>query len=472
MEENFKKIDEFINAISKKLLEKKEKFKGVKYVNETYVYSPKKMKIVDGTLIKNNEIISVFEFKTIIKSLSIQEIWKSFTEINISFRYIVVTNGVEFNILDTYTGEITITSDLDELLNKLLKSLTKSEISSFKKDIRKIIIDNAKIFFKERKDILNHLNQKNIENNLIYNEDGQYFHLSKDIRELTNFENKLFNLFISDLKTGEEIHRYTSLETVFATINYKSIRLNGLVGMNDISEVGYVENYLDNSNYLPYWDDKTSPQTINAINRRFILCSSTLEDDLNQWRLYGDDSKGACLTFKVKRNFKKIPGIQIKKVSYGKKVNNENYHVELEFLKKVILDVKNGIQQSIKFRTLGIWKHFFKSYEYEPEQEVRLLIIIAKNNSIKGEQHFNSTPHSLKTEWNLTASHKIINPFITIDLDDADLPIRLTKIWLGSKLPEKYINKKQFEELLRKSKINYSGHHSTDVVISNIKNYR
>ncbi len=464
-------IQNFISSLQHELSENKEKYKGIKFVSETYFYSSKKVKIIDGTLVKNNEIIAVFEFTPKSRPLSVENAWKYFSESKLIFRYIVVTNGEEFVILDNYTGEIRETTDLKELLNILLTIPTENEISELKKSISKIIEDNANKFFSDREDIIKHLSIKNVEKHLIFNENGHYFHLSKDIRNLSNFENKLFGYFLEDVNTGEEIHRYTSLETVFATINHKSIRLNGLVGMNDISEVGYVENYLDDANYLPYWDDRTSPQTISAINRRFILCSSSLEDDLNQWRLYGDDSTGAGLTFKVKRT-SRIPGIQLKKVSYGKKRNNKNYHHELEFLKNVINDVKDKAQQSLKFRTLNIWKHFFKSFEYEPEKEVRLLIIVSRTNNIKGEQQHTLAPHSLKTEWNLTHSHKIINPFITIDLDDNDLPIKLTKIWLGPKSPEKYINKKQFEELLRKSRINYSGHHSVDVVLSNIKNYR
>jgi hypothetical protein len=42
-----------------------------------------------------------------------------------------------------------------------------------------------------------------------------------------------------------QICRYTSFNTLFSMMNYLSFRRNGLVGMNDKSEVNYVANYLN-----------------------------------------------------------------------------------------------------------------------------------------------------------------------------------------------------------------------------------
>jgi hypothetical protein len=418
----------------------------------------------DILISKEGELFALIEIKQSIIAQTVQEFYNSFKIDYPYVPYLIISDGEKCNILDTRSDRI-VESPIEDIFKILLIHIPKEKLETFKDKISEEINMIAESIFYERPQIKKHLRLKDIRKNILYNENGKFFHFSEDILDLENFEHTLFKLFLEEIKPGERIHRYTTLETVFSTIYYSSIRLNGIVGMNDISEIGYVENYLD-KNYSPFWSDNTHHRTISAINRRFISCSSILEDDLNQWRLYGDDGKGACLTFKVKKKHG-IPGIQIRKISYGRKVDGKNYHIELDFIKQVIENVKTKFKQTITFRTLDIWKHFFKSFEYEPEQEVRLLVIASNGDNIKGEHLTNKTPHSLKKEWGLTATHKILNPYITINLEDTDLPIRLEKIWLGLKCPEKYVNKKQFEELLRFKKIK-----NVQVSPSSINSYR
>ncbi len=335
--------------------------------------------------------------------------------------------------------------------------MKKKEINGFKEKIsitiEKVVLDFIKDFdmqthplYKLKSKLKLHFTKERIIKSLRYNTDGQFFHLSADIRDLKNFENTFFKLLTEVMNPNEFIYRYTSLDTVFSTINNKSVRLNGIVGMNDISEVGYVESYIDDA-FIPMETD----ENVNEINNRFILCSSSLNDDLMQWRLYGEDCKGACLKFMVKE-ISPLSGLQLRKICYGIEVEGRNYHPELELISKIIKAVKEFNKQSMQFRALGIWKHFFKSFEYKPEQEIRLLIILSRNKSIKGEKLDNQQPHSFEKKWCLTTSHQIANPFVIIELKDKLLPIELTEIVLGPKCPELVTNKKQLEQLLAKNR--------------------
>jgi hypothetical protein len=125
------------------------------------------------------------------------------------------------------------------------------------------------------------------------------------------------------------------------------------------------------------------------------------------------------------------------------------------------------VKVDFQFRTLSIWRHFFKSYEYEPEKEVRLLLIENQSGEVKGQTHLTGTINPLEVKWNLTNSHQILAPFIILKIDDPRLRCKLKKVILGSKCPELGINLKQFGLLTRKKNLTH-----VQVVPSKIINYR
>jgi len=467
MEEKYIPIQTFIKEVKTYLTN----HKNVKFIEESYVETDGKFKIIDSAIVRNNETLAIFEFKAGAKEIKPQDFYEALPPLNISFKFLVLSTGTYHGVLDRYSDEVsefkTTKSLLDFLFNIPATKETSEQIESIAETIEKVVLDYLENFNIEnhplnklKTKLANHFSKEKIQKNIRYNKDGQFFHLSADIRDLKNFENTFFRLLTEEMKANEFIYRYTTLDTVFSTVKFASVRLNGIVGMNDISEVGYVESYLDNG-FIPMKND----EEVEQINNRFILCSSILSDDLMQWRLYGDDCKGACLKFKVKKT-SLLSGLQLRKISYGIERNGENYHPELELISKIINTVKEDNKQSIQFRALGIWKHFFKSFEYKPEQEVRLLLILSKNKSIKGEQ-IAEQPHLLSKDWCLTTSHQIVNPFVTISLTDTSLPCELTEVILGPKCPEVITNKKQFEQLLREKNFK-----SVETKFSKIKNYR
>ncbi len=256
-----------------------------------------------------------------------------------------------------------------------------------------------------------------------------------DINEADDFEIQLFNKLLPDLPPKTKFYRYGGLSLVHYLVNAKTIGFSGLTGMNDVSEVEYVESY---SKILssPYRFDNS--KLLADLNSKFIMCASKLEDNLNQWRLYGDDAKGVCLEMKAHHN--NSTDFYIKAVSYGKKVKHElngntdfiNRHFELDILEafqKVLFD---KYLFTYPFKSLETWKHFFKSYEYAVEQEIRVLYI-------------NKASNTSEPKWILTNSHSILNPLMAIQYDK--LPFEITKVLFGSKAPEANVNIRQFKYL-------------------------
>lgn len=418
----------------------------------------------------NFEVVALFRYKYI-SEIKKEDFWNAVPPQNIPLQYYVFTNGLTHLVYTPKKKKVLETEDVSELLDMLIKENGNKKMVQQYSKIITTIEQSVTDFFntsslqnhplgKKEKSIKSFFTKANLKKNLIYNGIENYFHFSQDIRDLNNFENSFFKTLIDTLDSNQDVYRYTTLDTVFATVNNASIRMNGIVGMNDISEIEYLESYLDDK-----FDIYSNSESLNEINKKFILCASVLQDDLLEWRLYGDDSKGACLVFSISES--KIPGIQIRKVNYGVRDKNlKNSHPELDLLKKIIDDVKTKCGETLKFRTLTIWKHFFKSFEYTSEQEVRLLTILSSNNNIKGEKISGDNAHNIQKQWCLTASHKILTPFITLPLADNAFPMQLKKIILGSKCPEKIINQKQFSQLLSAKNIHAS------VEISRVTNYR
>jgi hypothetical protein len=258
-----------------------------------------------------------------------------------------------------------------------------------------------------------------------------------------------------------QICRYTSLRTIFEMLNFISFRMNGLVGMNDKSEVNYVETYL-NGVEKPLIKEHLN--TIIAINTRYITSCSKVEkkDDLTLWRLYSDDAKGVCLVFDIKQS-NLNNHILLQRVKYA---DEDGKHKELDFLKQIKDDVESTTGYKFEFRKIGYWKHFFKPHDYSIEEEVRLLII--DNGSLA----------KIKSDWVMTFTHSIINPIMDFRLNSKSFPIQLKEILLGPKCPEQEINLVQIQEMIRRKirEINEQKYDSNlndiKVELSKIKHYR
>lgn len=416
--------------------------------------------LFDIVLYKKNNPYAVFEFSEGLTNNDNSSRTKSilFNALKITksrFGIIVVDNNT-FEFYDQAKRlDINQTISFERLINTLVNPSKIIFDNSLKSHIAEHIQTLAGNL---NENFINFLKSSKLTEKLQFDEDSNTIFFSDNNSGLSSFENKFFNKLLGDFN-DKQICRYTSLDTTFQCINNISYRMNGIVGMNDKTEVNYVDTYLSGFE-KPL--SKLHNRSINALNNRYITSCTVFSnrDNLTMWRLYAEDSKGACLVFKI--NNKKLNNhVLLQKVSYA---NEFGIHPKLEFLKWVKNYIEDFTGLPFEFRKLHYWKHFFKPYEYSIEQEVRLLIID------NGEQEF------VKKEWLLTNSHKILNPVVDFKLNHPNFPIVLENIILGPKCPEAETNKVQFEELIRrrKEKLKYGRTYAPDIEVnlSKIKNYR
>lgn len=434
------------NSLISKIIERIGTEEQFSFINDLRFYSNRGSSIIDLVILKNKEFFIALFFKE-----STRDILEDLIDVYPSTaKYIIVTNGDKFNIYQNDGLKIfplQFSSDFNELIIFIKNDISDLEVAKLLQTLSKEIQEISYEIFRDSdsQKIISFLSETNLANNIEYNLSGGYFQFKE------SFEFDLFNTYLEDLEEGTNIFRYTTLDGGFQTIKNESLRMSGLPGMNDVSEVGYVESYINNSNVYEFWNDTNHISNIVDINRRFIACCTTLGDELNTWRIYGEYAKGSSLVFEVGPKVEKKDFI-LKKVRYGINRNGTNYDSLLELFKRINLRRHHLGLSPIRIKNLHIWKHFFKSFEYSNEKEVRLLCIIPDLHNIDG--------------WVLTASHSILNPYINIKLNDETLPIQLKKIILGPISPEKQVNKRQFEVLK-----NHLGL-SIDIELSKILSYR
>lgn len=253
-------------------------------------------------------------------------------------------------------------------------------------------------------------------------------------------ERELINESLKLQESSSMVYRYVPLETAFKIIETGKIRMLGIAGMNDSSEVNYVWNFL-------YKQCKSSDR---GINKTFITSCSVKDEDLTQWRLYADDAKGARLGFKIKRM---KDAIARKFVMRNVKYCDLDNDAGIKKLKGIIDFAYRNTGSVFEFKTFHEWGHFIKPKVYENEEEIRLLFQMTEEEK---------DPHG---NWLIARGSSIVTPYVEFDLDEK-FPLELKDIKLGPKCSEPEVNRFQLEELAKSLK------RGVDVKVSEIKNYR
>ena len=380
-------------------------------------------------------------------------------------RFGIITDSVIYYFYDrndTHSDFIELSFDI--IITRLADP---SKVKIAKNEIWNIFVNAAEQYLPSNKGLLAFIKNGEFPNKIHFNESSNNYILSDDGNERDSFENVFFNKMFGEFKEAK-ICRYTSLRTIFESLYNVSLRMSGLIGMNDKSEVNYVEKYLNIDNErLEVIDTpliKEHHNKITAINNRYITSCTNIKrkDDLTLWRLYADDATGVCLVFDVKKeHLNKY--ILLQKVKYA---DENGRHEELDFLKNVIDEIILLTGFKFEFATLRYWKHFFKAHDYAVEDEIRLLII--DNNKLE----------KIKTDWVMTYTHSIINPVIDFRLNIKSFPIQLRTILLGPKCMEQETNCVQIREMIRRKrneireKTYDSNLSNLKVELSKIKHYR
>lgn len=352
-------------------------------------------------------------------------------------RYFIYTDGERFLIYDRFKNpKEYIETSVDGFVRQVSRLRSQALLNKLKSAAADILIrriTDAANQFPELAQYASSLKNKIVREIKLSSDYMLYFDGGKT--DTNSFEHQFFRHLL-DNNVPENIYRYCAFGRAFQILNDNTIAMLGLPGMNDTTEPNYVDNYLNDSDNEP-WD--MPPQSRAAINRRFIMSCTTLPDDLMQWRLYGEDGKGACLKFEPKKMLEIAQQFYLGKVKYA---DAKGRHPELLFLKSIITDIKKKLLFEVKFILLYVWRHFFKPHEYTYEQEIRLLYIHQKVDREK--------------KWIIAEPYSIVNPMVIFDLSKNEFPLRITEVMLGPKRFERSLNKTQLEQMVAEKKRNVS----------------
>lgn len=343
-------------------------------------------------------------------------------------RYFIYTDGLSFYFFDRFTNpKEKIKTDNKGFVTRLTRQISKDSSRKLKLAVSKIIeeqIEKDNQFPRLNDLFINGTNK--ITRELKLSSDYTLF-FEGGKTDVDSFENQFF-VGLLDNDVPETIYRYCAFDRAFQILNDGTIAMLGLPGMNDTTEPNYIDNYLNDADDK-FWE--LPPQSIAAINRRFIMSCTVHNDDLMQWRLYGDDAKGACIKFETKATLKTSQRFYLGKVKYA---NEQNQHPELLFLKEIIKRIRQELFFDIKFVLLYVWRHFFKPKEYNYEGEIRLLYIHRKGEREK--------------KWIIGQPYSIVNPMVIFDLNKNEFPLKIKEVILGPKRAERQLNKSQLKQML------------------------
>jgi len=344
-------------------------------------------------------------------------------------RYYIYTNGETFYIYDRFNNpKHKIKTGTKGFVTRVKRQVSQDSLRKLKQAVSEIILkeisqENNK--FPRLIRLMNNYASKITRELKLASDYSLFFEGSKT--DIDSFENQFFvNLLDNDVP--DTIYRYCAFNRAFQILDDNKIGMHGLPGMNDTTEPNYVDNILNETND-DFWE--LPHQSIAAINRRFIMSCTIHNDNLMQWRLYGDDAKGACIKFETKASLKTSQRFYLGKVKYA---NEAGEHPELIFLKNIIREIREQLIFDIKFILLYVWRHFFKPREYDYEGEVRLLYIHRKAEREK--------------KWIIAEPYTIVNPMVVFELDKNEFPLKITEVMLGPKRPERQLNRSQLKQML------------------------
>lgn len=233
---------------------------------------------------------------------------------------------------------------------------------------------------------------------------------------------------------GDQVCRFSSLDSLFSSLKYGTFRMNGLPGMNDKDEGLFAWDMINDTQKM---STDTGKERKELINNVFIISYSDISkvDDLSMWRLYGDDSRGVCCVYSVQKNMIK-DRFFLHKIRYilppqkGEKLEDDLLAKLKEFADR---------QPDKKYLDFSPIIFFYKHKDYKLEDEVRLLV---DNKTISA---YKNKP--FETEWLLTSSNSIPNPYI--DIKKGVFPLKLETIILGPNMNDVDTIQVQLRTMLR-----------------------
>ena len=291
-------------------------------------------------------------------------------------------------------------------------------------EVQKMIIDNIKLFF-----------------DINISLDDVCYDWSKDSYFVKpEVEKQIIGSFLNEDERDKDkdVVKYTSLQTLLATLISGKIRINSIVGMNDKTETNFMIDMI--KNFREPIEEEGDEYLL--ANRKFITSFSGKKDDLNMWRLYGDNARGICMVF----SFKSQQNSVLKKIQY---VAEEDDIIKR--LNQLMLSLKD-LNINFYFYLLLNNQHFIKHKDYKDEDEYRFLL---KNEQPVG--------------WYINNDNNVLTPYTERELfrnGGNAFPFELKSIILGPAMVAKDVNLYQIKTLLR------TKYKEINIKLSKIKSYR
>ena len=234
-----------------------------------------------------------------------------------------------------------------------------------------------------------------------------------------------------EVKSDTHLYRYTPFNSLVRTLDEGKVSMCSLVSMNDKTERDYFHEYIKNYKaYNSYKDVINENLKLSDKDNLHYYITSLMpqknKDDLDMWRIYGDNAKGVMLEYE-------LPKMGLPKhfllahISYaGDKRRNGIIKLIFDLMSHTF---SNG--QHILFNHLDAWQHMFKPYEYHKENEIRLLFVSSDVD-----------------KWVKNDDFGILMPLKLFDIEN-EYPLKLKSIMLGPKLSEKDTNKDMLNSMLK-----------------------
>ena len=224
--------------------------------------------------------------------------------------------------------------------------------------------------------------------------------------------------------------RFMSLESLAAMLSNRSQRMRSIVTMNDKAECFYAMKYVDENIEDDNENTKRIAEATDFYFNNYITSFSTCDEtDLNMWRLYGNNCKGACVVYELEHQILSDE-FHMAPVSYARNGKNEC----LELIKMILSGRMELCHRKFTLKRWGIWQRFFKSEQYAIEKEIRLLYSpkIIPNSK----------------QWELTTD-KVFSPYVDFQLiENQGYPLKIKKVFLGPNSPESATNSILIKALL------------------------
>lgn len=272
--------------------------------------------------------------------------------------------------------------------------------------------------------------------------------LSAKGNHLTEEKEKEFfsRLLWSGFAWVNKLTKYGSKSALFRLINDKKQSMASIVNMNDKSECDFADNLLK-LGVGRWYDPKNSEETTNCFIMSMV--SGDRKDELTPWRLYGDNAKGASITYNMGEEENRIKDdFFVAPICY---VNPKKGNAKINAISNVMKNTKRKVA-NFTFVYWYIWKHFFKPDDYAVEKEYRI-IYQRKPNEDK------VTPLKWVNDSNTNIIFPVVEFFIRKeDFDEAEkkgnnklslFPFPIEEIVVGPNMREQETNEAELNLMIQ-----------------------